>query len=707
MTLRVTVKPLAGEYAGRGIAALDSAVFSELSLDRASVVTVAGDGGRIPVRARRANLGETDQPIIGIDGQTRRAIGASIGDHATLEPVAASRAESIRVSVPDTEADVTALLADRLTDRPVTAGQTIPLETNLSGDDDGLPVSVVHTDPEGVVVITDTTTITVEDDALAEEEQADILDGLAVTYEDIGGLEEELDQVRELVELPARFPELFQQVRTQPPTGVLLHGPPGTGKTLIARAVANEVDVHFQTLSGPEIVSKYHGESEEQLREVFAAAEENAPAIIFIDEIDSIAPQRDDAGGGVETRIVAQLLSLMDGLGGGGLVTVIGTTNRIDAVDHAVRRAGRFDREIEISAPTREGRGEILRIHTRGMPLGDAVDLDAYAEQTHGFVGADLENLVREAAMNALRRVRPQLDPEADRVEPGVLQSITVTDADFTAALRAVEPSALREVFVEVPDVGWEDVGGLHTAKEQLQAAVQWPLSHPAAYDRVALSPTTGVLLHGPPGTGKTLLAQALAGESAANFISVKGPELLDKYVGASEEGIREIFSTARENAPAVIFFDEIDAIALERGASDGSPVSERVVSQLLTELDGLEDLEDVTVIAATNRPDLLDSALVRAGRLERHIEVGPPDVDAREAILTIHTRDRPLAENIDLRAIAERTDGYVGADLEALCRRAATAAVQEHVTEGGDPTQLTIRAEHFADALRTVDPSG
>ena len=707
MTTRVSVKPLAGEYAGRGIAALDSDVVAELGLDGAGVVYVAGDGGRIPVRARRANLGDTDQAIIGIDGQTRQAIGVSIGDRATVEPVATSRARSIRVSVPDTDGDVASLLADRLTDRPVTAGQTIPIETNLTGDDEGLPVHVETTDPGGVVVVTDTTEITVAAETLSDDEQADILAGLAVTYEDIGGLEEELDQVRELVELPARFPELFQQVRTQPPAGVLLHGPPGTGKTLIARAVANEVDVHFQTLSGPEIVSKYHGESEEQLREVFQAAEANAPAIIFIDEIDSIAPSRDDASGGVETRIVAQLLSLMDGLGSHGLVTVIGTTNRIDAVDLAVRRAGRFDREIEISAPNREGREEILRIHTRGMPLGEGVDLAAYADRTHGFVGADLENLVREAAMNALRRIRPELDPDADRVEPALLQSITVTDADFTAALREVEPSALREVFVEVPDVGWDDVGGLSAAKEQLQTAVEWPLSYPAAYDRVDLSATTGVLLSGPPGTGKTLLAQALAGESAANFISVKGPELLQKYVGASEAGIRDIFSTARENAPAVIFFDEIDAIALKRGSSEGSPVAERVVSQLLTELDGLEELEAVTVVAATNRPDLLDAALLRAGRLERHIEVPPPDRAAREAILEIHTRDRPLASNIDLGAIAERTDGYVGADIAALCRRAAAAAVREHVADGGDPTALTITAEHFAGALRQVDPSG
>ncbi|ERH01898.1 MAG: ATPase of the AAA+ class, partial [Halonotius sp. J07HN6] len=420
----------------------------------------------------------------------------------------------------------------------------------------------------------------------------------------------------------------------------------------------------------------------EQLREVFEEAEENTPAIVFIDELDAIAPKREEAGGDVERRVVAQLLSLLDGLEDRGQITVIGATNRVDAVDPALRRPGRYDREIEIGVPDTAGREEILNIHTRGMPLDEDIDLGKYADHTHGFVGADLESLAKEAAMGALRRVRPDLDLDDEEIAADVLDSIAVTDDDFRDALRGIEPSAMREVVVDTPDVRWDDVGGLDDAKARLQETIQWPMAHGDAYDRVGLDPSKGVLLYGPPGTGKTLLAKAVASEADANFISIKGPELFNKYVGESEEGVREVFSKARENAPAVVFFDEIDAIAAERGAGTGdNNVGERVVSQLLTELDGLEELEDVVVIATTNRPELIDDALLRPGRLDRHIEVADPDEGARREILEIHTRDKPLADDVDLDALAERTEGYVGADIEAICREAATVAVRDHVT--------------------------
>jgi transitional endoplasmic reticulum ATPase len=516
-----------------------------------------------------------------------------------------------------------------------------------------------------------------------------------------------------MIELPMRHPELFKQLGIEPPKGVLLHGPPGTGKTLMAKAVANEIDAHFTTISGPEIMSKYYGESEEQLREVFEEAEENAPAIVFIDEIDSIAPKRGETSGDVERRVVAQLLSLMDGLEERGQVTVIGATNRVDALDPALRRGGRFDREIEIGVPDRDGRKEVLQVHTRGMPLTEDIDLDEYAERTHGFVGADLEQLSKEAAMNALRLIRPQIDLESDEIDAEVLESLEVTEEDFARALRGIEPSALREVFVEVPDVTWEDVGGLEDTKERLRETIQWPLEYPEVFEQMGLEAAKGVLLYGPPGTGKTLLAKAVANQADSNFISVKGPELLNKFVGESEKGVREVFKKARENAPTVVFFDEIDSIAAERGSqSTDSGVGERVVSQLLTELDGLEEMEDVVVIATTNRPDLIDSALIRPGRLDRHVHVPVPDEHARRAIFAVHTRNKPLADGVDLDQLARRTNGYVGADIEAVCREASMAATREFVNSV-DPEDIDdsvgnvrITMDHFEKALDEVGPS-
>jgi transitional endoplasmic reticulum ATPase len=585
-----------------------------------------------------------------------------------------------------------------------------------AGSGQSIPMRIADTTPSGTVVVTENTEIQISerpaeevtaDDAAGGQETPD------VTYEDIGGLERELEQVREMIELPMRHPELFGRLGIEPPKGVLLHGPPGTGKTLIAKAVANEIDASFHTISGPEIMSKYYGESEEKLREVFEEAEESAPAIVFVDELDSIAPKREDAGGDVERRVVAQLLSLMDGLEERGEVVVIAATNRVDAIDPALRRGGRFDREIEIGVPDRDGRLEILQVHTRGMPLADGVDIERYADNTHGFVGADIEQLAKEAAMTALRRVRPQLDLEADEIPAEALESIQVTEQDFKEALRGVDPSALREIFAEVPDVPWEDVGGLEETKERLRETIQWPLEYPQVFETLDMEAAKGVLLYGPPGTGKTLLAKAVANEAESNFISIKGPELLNKYVGESEKGVREVFAKARENAPTVVFFDEIDSIAVERGRNTGdSGVGERVVSQLLTELDGLEELEDVVVIATTNRPDLIDSALLRPGRLDRQVHVPVPDEEGRRKIFEVHTRDKPVADDIDLDWLASRTDGYVGADIEAVCREASMAASREFIGSV-DPEEIDdsvgnvrVSRVHFEEALEEVGPS-
>ncbi|MFB6234733.1 MAG: AAA family ATPase [Halopenitus sp.] len=527
---------------------------------------------------------------------------------------------------------------------------------------------------------------------------------LGATYEDIGGLDDELDVVRETIALPLSEPEVFSRLGVEPPKGVLLYGPPGTGKTLIARAVANEVDATFITVDGPEITSKYKGESEERLREIFERAAEEAPSIVFFDEIDSIAGERDD-GGDLENRVVGQLLSLMDGLDARGDVIVIGATNRVDTLDPALRRGGRFDREIEIGVPGEDGRRQILDVHTRRMPLADDVDLDRLAARTHGFVGADLESLTQEAAMTALRRAR-----EGD----GALTDVTVTRDDFEHAIAVVEPSAMREHVAETTSTTFEDVGGLDDAKHKLRRAVSWPLSYGPLFEAANADPPTGILLHGPPGTGKTLLARGIAGESEVNFIKVAGPELLDRYVGESEKAVREVFERARQAAPTIVFLDEIDAIATERGAGGGgeSGVGERVVSQLLTELDRVADNPNVVVLAATNRRNALDPALLRPGRLETHVEVPNPDVDARRDILDVHTEGKPLADDVDLDDIAEATRGYSGAELRAVCREAALVAIQEVADEYGDEAvehgdAVEITAADFETALDSVNASG
>ncbi|MFC4451241.1 CDC48 family AAA ATPase [Halorussus aquaticus] len=722
--MKLIVKPLDRKSAGKGIAAIDSEAMEELGVSNGDFVTIEGEDGTAVARVRPGRSGERQWGVVGIDGQTRKTTGARIDQLVRVEQTDVAAADELTIALPgglQIRGNLASYLRDKLANRAVRAGQTVPVALgfgSLTGRSSRrIPVRIVDTEPSGTVVVTQSTSIDVAEQSAEEvdvergDEASRDSESPGVTYEDVGGLDDELDQVREMIELPMSHPELFQALGIEPPQGVLLHGPPGTGKTLIAKAVANEIDANFQTISGPEIMSKYHGESEERLREVFDEAGENEPAIIFIDEIDSIAPKRDDTQGDVERRVVAQLLSLMDGLEDRGQVTVIGTTNRVDSIDNALRRGGRFDREIEIGAPDTRGREEILQVHTREMPIAESVDIEQYAENTHGFVGADLESLVREAAMNALRRVRPDLDLEGDEIDAETLEALEVTEADFRAALREIDPSALREVFVETPDVTWDDVGGLAETKARLQEAIQWPMEYPDAYRQVDLQSPKGIMLHGPPGTGKTLLAKAVANEAQSNFISVKGPELFDKYVGESEKGVREIFEKARSNAPTVIFFDEIDSIATKRGSGGSdSNVGERVVSQLLTELDGLEELEDVVVIAATNRPDLIDDALTRAGRIERKIEVGEPDEETRREILKIHTRNRPLADDVDIDHLAAETEGFVGADLAALCREAATAAVREHVRSqsGEEPMaveDIVLTQAHFDAALADINP--
>ncbi|MEF8801000.1 MAG: CDC48 family AAA ATPase [Halolamina sp.] len=725
--MKLTVKPLKQKDAGRRLAAVDRVAAEEMELSGGDFIRIEGTQGTAIARVWPGYPEDDGTGVVRIDGRLRQEASVGIDDRVEVDPADVNPAERVTVALPQNmniRGDIGGLLRKELSGQPVTAGQDVQLPLGfgfMGGQGQAVPLKIADTTPDGTVVITDSTEVEISQQPAEQLQQtgptgAGAGDGAEmpdVTYEDIGGLDRELEQVREMIELPMRHPELFGRLGIEPPKGVLLHGPPGTGKTLIAKAVANEIDASFHTISGPEIMSKYYGESEEQLREVFEEAQEEGPAIIFMDELDSIAPQRDEAGGDVERRVVAQLLSLMDGLEERGELVVIGATNRLDAIDPALRRGGRFDREIEIGVPDTNGREEILQVHTRNMPLADDVDLDQLAENTHGFVGADLASLAKESAMIALRRFRPELDLEADEIDAETLERLDVTEEDFKEALRGIEPSALREVFVEVPDVTWTDVGGLEGTKERLRETIQWPLDYPDVFEQMDVESAKGVLLYGPPGTGKTLLAKAVANEAESNFISVKGPELLDKYVGESEKGVREIFSKARENAPTVVFFDEIDAIATERGRNTGdSGVSERVVSQLLTELDGLETLEDVVVVATTNRPDLIDSALIRPGRLDRHVHVPVPDEEARRAILDVHTKHKPLADDVDLDAIAMRTEGYVGADLEALAREASLNATREFINsvdpEEADTSVGNVRVtmQHFEQALEEVVPS-
>ena len=720
--MKLTVKPLKQKDAGRGLAAIDRQAMAEMELENGDYILLDGSGGRTVARVWPGYPEDEGRGIVRIDGRLRRETGVGVDDTVGVEPAEVNPARRLTVALPQNlrvRGNIAPMIRQNLSGQAVTENQTVPVSFGLgplsSMSGQKVPLKIADSEPGGTVVVTDSTEIEISERPAEQLSEATPEESTTpnVTYEDIGGLDTELEQVREMIELPMRHPELFQQLGIEPPKGVLLEGPPGTGKTLMARAVANEIDAHFTDISGPEIMSKYYGESEEQLREVFEEAAENAPAVVFIDEIDSIAPKRDDTSGDVERRVVAQLLSLMDGLEERREVVVIGATNRVDALDPALRRGGRFDREIEVGVPDKAGRTEILQVHTRGMPLAEGIDLDQYAENTHGFVGADIEQLAKEAAMNALRRIRPELDLEQDEIDAKTLERLEVSQQDFKQALKGIEPSALREVFVEVPDTTWDQVGGLEGTKERLRETIQWPLEYPQVFEAMDMQAAKGVLMYGPPGTGKTLLAKAIANEAQSNFISIKGPELLNKYVGESEKGVREVFEKARSNAPTVVFFDEIDSIAGERGQRSGdSGVGERVVSQLLTELDGLEELEDVVVIATTNRPDLIDQALLRPGRLDRHVHVPVPDAEARRKIFEVHTRDKPLADGVDLGSLADQTEGYVGADIEAVCREASMAASREFINsvepDDVDETVGNVRVtpDHFETALDEVGPS-
>jgi transitional endoplasmic reticulum ATPase len=555
------------------------------------------------------------------------------------------------------------------------------------------------------VIITDGTQIEISDKPAKELPSIP-----RVSYEDIGGLGDEVRKVREMIELPLRHPEIFERLGVEAPKGVLLHGPPGTGKTLLAKALASETNANFHTLSGPEIMSKFYGESEERLRDIFKAAEENAPSIILIDEIDSIAPKREEVTGEVERRVVAQLLAVMDGLKARGKVVVIGATNRPNAIDPALRRPGRFDREIEIGVPSRKARLEILQIHTRGMPIAEDVNLDELADLSHGFVGADLAALAREAAMSSIRRVLPEIDLAVHSIPAEILNKMTVTSEDFNIALREMSPSALREVFIESPNIHWSDIGGVEDVKQELKEAVEWPMTYPALFKHLSARPPKGILLYGPPGTGKTMLAKAVATESQANFISVKGPEFLSKWVGDSEKAVRETFRKAKQSAPCIVFFDEIDSIAPARGNGGDSHVTERVVSQMLSEIDGLEELHNVTVIAASNRPDIIDPALLRPGRIDRLVFVTPPDEKSRYDIFNIHLANKPVDSDVDLNILAKDTEDFTGADIASVCNEATMLAIREYVNSGkptgeGAITELKIGYHHFRDAMIKVKP--
>ncbi|MEF8785304.1 MAG: CDC48 family AAA ATPase [Haloarculaceae archaeon] len=691
---------------GRGIARLDPDTLLHLKLSPGDIIEIEG-ADVTAAKVWRADRQDWNTDTVRIDGFTRQNADVGIGERVEIRKAEAEKADKLVLAPPEEASvqfgsDAAGMVKRQILKRPVVERDIVPVmsSTNhpfMRSPGQAIPLIAVETEPDGVCLITEDTDVELREEPISGFEKT----GGGITYEDIGGLQSEIQRVREMVELPMKHPQIFKKLGIEPPQGVLLHGPPGTGKTLLAKAVANETSASFFSIAGPEIISKYYGESEQQLREIFEDASEESPAIIFIDELDSIAPKREDVTGEVERRVVAQLLTMMDGLESRGQVIVIGATNRVDSVDPALRRPGRFDREIEIGVPDEVGREEILQIHTRGMPLSDDVNLSRLATETHGFVGADIESLTKEAAMKALRRYLPEIDLDEEDIPPSLIDRMIIKRDDFRGALNEVSPSAMREVLVELPKVNWDHVGGLEQAKKEVRESVEWPMNSPEKFERMGVTPPSGVLLYGPPGTGKTLMAKAVANETDANFISVRGPQLLSKWVGESEKAIRQTFRKARQVAPTVIFFDELDSLAPGRGGGDtGSNVSERVVNQLLTELDGLEEMEDVMVIAATNRPDMIDPALIRSGRFDRLVMIGEPDTEGREQVLKIHTEDVPLTADVSLRELAEITEGYVGSDLESIAREAAIEALREDE----DADQVEMR--HFRKAMENVRPT-
>ncbi|MDN5847121.1 MAG: CDC48 family AAA ATPase [Candidatus Nitrosocosmicus sp.] len=696
---------------GRKIARVDPDIAEALNIVSGDALELSSIGRKTTVLSWPAKEGDRGKGLIRMDGFIRNRLDVGINDLVEIKVVESKIAKDITFAPTEPLRIMGAeeYLAEYLNGTLMTKGDTVPISVMGRRID----LVVISTHPSGPVIINDATEIVVSEESSKAVQISQEGTAASITYEDIGGLGDAVARVREMIELPLRHPELFKRLGVEAPKGVLLHGPPGTGKTLLAKAVANETNSNFFTIGGPEIMSKYHGESEERLRNVFQEAEKNAPSIIFIDEIDSIAPKREEVSGEVERRIVAQLLSLMDGMKSRGKVVVIAATNRVDAIDPALRRPGRFDREIEIGVPDRDGRLEVLQIHTRGMPLDKDVDLQRLADISHGFVGADLQALAKEAAMRALRRVLPDMNLSSESIPIDTLRKIIVRMQDFMDVIKETEPSAMREVFVEVPDIKWEDIGGLSTIKQELQEAVEWPLKYLGIFTYADATPPKGILLYGPPGTGKTLMAKAAANESEANFISIKGPELLSKWVGESEKGVREIFRKARQAAPCIIFFDELDAIAPTRGGDHGdSHVTERVISQFLTEMDGLEILTNVVVIGATNRPDIIDPALLRPGRFDRILYVPPPDRESRLQIIKIHTKKKPLAEEVNIEDLADKTDGYTGADIASLSSAAVMLALREHITKYPDSKEaekqakdLKINMKHFDDAMKKIRP--
>ena len=731
----------------KGIARIDTEVMRALGLNRGDIVSIQGERETVAIidRSYPADIGEG---IIRIDGLTRKNAKTGIGEKVTVRKAQIKPAKKVTISPAqpgivvqgDPEAFKSGLLG-----RAAMKGDLVSLggaqrrrdlmhDMSEAFEDlqdlfrggmgfQNIRFKIISTTPTQAIVITEDTELTVNPKATNVEEEDSIPE---VTYEDIGGLTEEIHKIREMVELPLKHPEVFDRLGIEPPKGVLLHGSPGTGKTLLAKAVANESEANFILLNGPEIMSKFYGESEAKIRKIFEDAEKDAPSIIFIDEIDAIASKREETQGEVERRVVSQLLTMMDGLNSRGKVIVIGATNRINSIDHALRRPGRFDREIEISVPDKKGRLNILKIHTRAMPMKKDVNLEELAGKTHGFVGADLESLAKEAAMGVLRKALPDLNLDEDKEIPQeALDKMVIGKEDFEAALKVVRPSAMREVLVEMPNISWEDIGGLDTIKQELREAVEWPLKHRESFERLGIKPPRGILLYGPPGTGKTLLAKAVAKESEANFINVKGPSLLSMWVGESEKGVKKIFERARQVSPCVIFFDEIDALAGKRGIEIGTKVTERVLNQMLSEMDGIEDLKNVVVIGATNRPDMLDAALMRPGRFDRILLVDIPDEKSREKIIEIHTKAMPIVPTKDeikeieryfdkdsrltpemsdkqklVQYLVRKTEGFVGADIESFVREAAIIALRKNIN-----TKI-VTVTDFDEALIKVKPS-
>jgi len=702
--LVLKVKEALSKDVGRAIARIDPEDMKALGLDVGDVIELEGKR-KTAAKAMPCYADDRGKKIIQMDGIARENAQIGLDEKVNIRKINSKPASKITLlpmtvsSLLQRDSD-TKYIGSLIEGLPVVSGDRI--RATLFGSR-SCDFKVVDTIPDGVALINTATLIRMETKKAGEARPAKI------SYEDIGGLGSQIQRIREMIELPLRYPQVFERLGIEPPKGVLLYGPPGTGKTLIARAVANETDAYFTHITGPEIMGKFYGESEARLRSVFEDAKNHAPAIIFIDEIDAIAPKREDMGGEkqVERRVVAQLLSLLDGLESRGQVIVIGATNIPNTLDPALRRPGRFDREISIPIPDKNGRLKILEIHTRGMPLSEDVNVEKLAEITHGFVGADLEALAREAAMSALRKILPKIDFEMADIPYETLMKLEVTSDNFLEAMKEVEPSAIREVFVEVPDVKWDEVGGLENIKEELKEAVEWPLKYSDIFKKANTNPPKGILLYGTPGTGKTLLAKAVATESGVNFISIKGPSLISKYVGESERGIREVFKIAKQASPTILFFDEIDAVVPKRGSSStDAHVTERVISQFLTEMDGIEELKGVVVLAATNRLDLVDPAILRSGRFDLLLELPKPDEKTRVEIFKIHTKNKPIDKDIDLKTLAKQTDGKAGADIELICRKASMLAIKEYIGQKQKP-ELKISKRHFEEAMELVNTQG